>query len=253
VIATTDDELKNLRTAGRILAEILRDLSAMAKPGISSAALDLAAEEMIRARGAVPAFLNYRPRGAAYAFPAALCVSINDEVVHGIPTEQKILKAGDLVMLDCGLSYNGFFSDAAVTLCVGKCDEKAERLVAAVREGLRAAVAAARVGNRLGDIGAAVEAVAKKYDYAVAEDLGGHGIGRVPHEKPYIANTGVPGKGEKLVEGMVLALEPIFTEGSGEIVLAEDEWTYRTADHSRSAEFEHTVLITAKGAEILTA
>ncbi len=253
MIAKTSEEIENLRTAGRKLAEVLKEVSLLVRPDVSAAELDRAAQKGIEARGCVSAFYGYKQEGSAYPFPATLCVTINDEVVHGIPTEQKILKEGDLVMLDLGLSYNGFFTDAALTLCVGVCDKAGERLMQATREALSAGIAQARPGNRVGDIGAAIEAVAREYGYSVAEDLGGHAIGTDPHEKPFIANTGPKGTGEKIVEGMVLALEPILTEGDGKITLDDDEWTYRTRDHSRSAEFEHTILVTKNGAEILTA
>ena len=252
MIAKTEQERDTVRAAGRALAEVLDVLEGMVAPGVKASELDLRAEEEIRRRGCVPAFLGYKQEGSAYPFPATLCVSINDEVVHGIPTEDKVLEEGDLVMLDLGLSLDGYFADSARTLCVGVCDEKAERLINATREALAVAVATARVGNTMGDIGAAVEAVAKKYGYSTAEDLGGHALGKKPHEPPYIPNIGPKGSGEKIKEGMVLALEPIFTEGNGRITLDADQWTYRTADGSRSCEFEHTILVTKDGAEILT-
>ncbi len=252
MIAKTPEDFENLRMAGKMLGEVLKELSLLVKPGVTGAALDLAAEEGIRSRGCKPAFLGYKPSGASYPFPATLCLSINDEVVHGIPTEDKVLKEGDLVMLDLGLSYNGYFADAAITVSVGEADEKASRLLNATREALSAGVKAAQVGGRIGDIGAAIEEVAKKYGYSTAEDLGGHAIGKKPHEQPYVPNLGPKGSGERIVEGLVLALEPIFTEGDGKITLDDDEWTYRTRDGSRSCEFEHTILVGKEGAEILT-
>jgi methionyl aminopeptidase len=253
MIAKTEEEIKNLRKAGKILGDILRELSAMVKEDVSTAAFDLAAEKLIRAQGAKPAFLGYKPDSATFPYPATLCVSIDDEVVHGIPAADRFLKKGELVMLDLGLSYNGYFSDAAVTVCVGECDAAGKKLIDASREASKEAIKAARVGGHVGDIGAAVERVAKKYNLGVVEELGGHGIGKVPHEKPYISNVGKMGQGEKLVEGLVIAIEPILTEGkSGEVYLAEDGWTYKTSDGTRSAEIEHTVLITKNGPEILT-
>ncbi|MDB5225267.1 MAG: Methionine aminopeptidase type [Candidatus Adlerbacteria bacterium] len=253
MIAKTQEEIEGLRRAGKLLAEALRHTATLVVPGVSTAALDLAAEEYIRAAGAVPAFLNYTPEGAAYAFPAALCVSINDEVVHGIPDEERLVEEGDLVMLDLGLSLDGYFADAAITVCAGACDEKGRVLIEATQEALREALKVARPGARMGDIGAAIEAVARKYGLGVVEDLGGHSLGRVPHEGPFVPNLGEAGKGHVLEEGLVLAIEPIFTEGGGDIELMEDEWTYVTADGSRSAETEHTVLITKDGVEVLTA
>lgn len=252
MIATTQSDIDTLRQAGKILAQVLRDTAALVKPGVTTAALDLAAEESIRAHGAVPAFLNYKPIGAAYPYPAVLCVSVNDEVVHGIPTEAHVLHEGDVVTLDLGLSYNGLFVDSAITVCVGEGDAAAQKLLAGTKEALSVAIGAIKAGGRVGDIGAAVETVARKYNLAIVTDLGGHAVGKSVHEKPFIANTGTAGTGEKLVEGMVLAIEPILTEGKGAITLAEDEWTYRTRDHSRAAHFEHTILVTREGAEILT-
>lgn len=252
MIAKTKEEIDGLRAAGKLLAEALRHTAGMVAPGITTAALDLAAEEFIRENGAIPAFLNYTPEGAAYAFPAALCVSINDEVVHGIPSEDRTIEEGDLVMLDLGLSLNGYYADAAVTVVAGQGDEKGQKLIEATEEAFKAALKVAKPGARMGDIGAAIEAVAKKYGLGVVEDLGGHSLGLVPHEPPFVPNTGTAGKGHVLEEGLVLAIEPIFTEGAGDIELMEDEWTYVTADGSRSAETEHTVLITKNGAEVLT-
>jgi methionyl aminopeptidase len=252
MIAKTQEEIQNLRTAGKILAQALREVSRLVKPSVSTAALDLAAEKYIRDNGCVPAFLNYSQEGSAYPFPAALCVSIDDEVVHGIPREDRIIKKGELVMLDLGLSYKGYFSDAAITVVAGQGDEKGKKLIEATQEAIAAAIKVAKPGATTGDLGAAIETVGKKYGLGIVEELGGHSLGKVPHEKPFVPNAARAGTGEKLVEGLVLAIEPIFTEGRGDIVLADDEWTYLTADHSRSAETEHTVLITKNGAEVLT-
>ena len=252
MIVRTPEEAQNLREAGRILADVLREVALLVKPGVSTAALYLAAEKLIRERGALPAFLNYKPEGASYPFPAALCVSIDDEVVHGIPSEERIIKKSELVMLDLGLSYNGYFSDAAVTVCAGTCDEKGKKLIAATEAAFEAALRAAKPGNRVGDISAAIEGVAREGSFGVVTELGGHSLGKTPHEAPFVPNAGSAGEGELLVEGLVLAIEPIFSEGSGEVVLGEDEWTYHTKDKSRSAETEHTVLITKSGAEVLT-
>jgi methionyl aminopeptidase len=253
MIAKTEEEITNLRKSGKILSDALRHIKKLVKPGITTASLDLAAEEFIRAAGAVPAFLNYKQDSSTYPFPAVLCVSINDEVVHGIPSETRIIKEGDMVMLDLGVSYNGYFSDAALTVFAGEGDESGKKLVAATEEALKAAIKIIKPGIRTGDIGAAIAAVAKKYNFAVVEELGGHSLGKVPHEKPYIGNTGTAGKGEVLPEGLVIAVEPIFVEGKAGIVLEADDWTYSTRDGSRSAETEHTILITKTGAEVLTA
>lgn len=242
-----------MRAAGKLLAEALRELKKLVKPGVTTAALDLAAEKFIREAGATPAFLNYKQEGSVYPFPAVLCVSIDDEVVHGIPSEERVIKEGELVMLDLGLSLNGYFADAAITVVAGQGDEKGAKLIAATEEAFKAAIKVAKPGARMGDIGAAIEAVAHTYGLGVVEDLGGHSLGLVAHEPPFVPNSGKVGTGVVLEEGLILAIEPIFTEGKGDIELLEDEWTYVTADGSRSAETEHTVMITKDGAEVLTA
>ena len=253
MIAKTENEIKNLRRAGKILAGALRHTARLVVPGVTTAALDLAAEEYIRKEGGLPAFLNYAQDDSAYPFPAALCVTINDEVVHGIPSEERVVVEGDLVMLDLGVSYSGYFSDAAITVCAGVCDEKGQKLIKATEEALHDAIKICKPGVQVGDIGATISAVAKKYNLAVAEDLGGHGLGTTPHEAPYIPNVGVKGRGVRLPEGSVIAIEPIFTEGLGDVELDANQWMYRTVDGSRSAETEHTILITKNGAEVLTA
>jgi methionyl aminopeptidase len=253
MIAKTQNEIEGLRTAGKLLAEVLDELSQLVEPGITTASLDVAAERAIRSRGAMPAFLGYRPEGARVPFPAVLCVSVNEEIVHGIPLESRELIDGDIVTLDLGLSHGGFFVDSAVTLAVGECDARDRMLLDATREALAAAIAAAVVGGHFGDIGAAVEEIARRRKVSIVEDLGGHAVGRAVHEQPFIANFGRKGKGIEIVEGMVLALEPMFSLGSPRIVLdEEDQWTYRTADGSRAAHFEHTILVTENGPEILT-
>jgi methionyl aminopeptidase len=236
-----------------MLAETLGELSAMVKPGITTAALDVAAEKAIRSRGAVPAFLGYKPEGANYPFPAVLCVSVNEEIVHGIPREENVLVDGDIVTLDLGLSYDGYFVDSAVTVPVGDISEEDKTLLKATKEALDASIAAAHGGMKTGDVGAAVEKVAHAYKFSIVEDLGGHAVGAAVHEQPYIANEGKAGKGETLPVGMVIALEPMFSAGSPRIVLdSEDEWTYRTRDGSRAAHFEHTLILTQDGCEVVT-
>jgi methionyl aminopeptidase len=253
MIAKTENEISNIRTAGRYLAEVLDELQKMVKPGASTAAFDIAAENAIRARGCSPAFLGYKPEGAEYPFPAVLCISLNEEIVHGIPREDRLLEEGDLVTLDLGLSYDGYFVDSAVTVPVGECSGEDMLLLSATREAMNEAIAAAKAGGHIGDIGAAVERVAKQTPFSIVEDLGGHAVGKTVHEKPFIPNFGRAGKGEKIVEGMVLAIEPMLSVGSPRIVLDEDDqWTYRTSDGSRTAHFEHTVLITKDGPEIVT-
>lgn len=252
MIATTKEDIENLRKSGKMLADILRETARLVEPGVSTAALDIAAEKMICARGGIPAFLHYKPEGAAYPYPAALCVSINEEIVHGIPSEMRLLQEGDIVCLDLGLSYNGYFTDHAVTVPVGKIDQASQKLIDGTREALSAVLKEMHAGAHTGDVGAAVMEVASAYGLGVVRDLGGHGVGKSVHEKPFIENIGMAGDGEELVEGQVLALEPMLALGKGDIILDPDGYTYRTRDGSRSAHFEHTVLITKKGAEVLT-
>jgi methionyl aminopeptidase len=253
MIIETQKDIEGLRAAGRMLAEVLSELSALVKPDITTASLDIAAEKAIRKRGATPAFLGYKPEGANYPFPAVLCASINEEIVHGIPREDRVLIDGDIVSLDLGLSYDGYFVDSAVTVGVGEISEDDQKLLDATREALDASIAAARGGMKSGDVGAAVVEVAKKYKLSIVEDLGGHAVGRAVHEQPYIANEGKAGKGDTLPTGMVIALEPMLSEGSPRIVLdPNDEWTYRTSDGSRAAHFEHTLILTEGGCEVVT-
>jgi methionyl aminopeptidase len=253
MIVKTQNDIDKLRVAGRMLAEVLAELSALVKPGITTAELDLAAEKAIRARGAVPVFLGYQPDGAEHPFPAVICISVNEEIVHGIPHELHTLVEGDIVTLDLGLSYDGYFVDSAVTVPVGEISSEDQQLIDATREALDAAIAAVHAGVKTGDIGHAVESVAKKWKLSVVEDLGGHAVGQAIHEHPFIANFGKKGKGEVLPEGMVLALEPMLSRGSPRIVLdMHDQWTYRTSDGSRAAHFEHTLILTKEGCEVVT-
>ncbi len=253
MIATTDEDFKQLRAAGTMLSGVLKDLVAATKEGMTAAELDLMAEHAIKKYGAVPSFLNYQPDGAAYAYPATLCVSINDEIVHGIPTPQKIFRQGDVVKFDIGLSYNGYFVDMARTFTIGEGDERARKLLSATREALDAAIAAARPGAHTGDIGAAIARVAAKHRLGIVKDLGGHAVGKAVHEKPYIDNEGAEGEGDKIEEGMVLAIEPMLCEGKGDITVAKDEWTIKMRDRSRAAQFEQTVIVTKGAPEVLTA
>jgi len=252
MIATNEEEKKNLRAAGVILSGVIDDVIAAVVEGGNAAELDLMAEHAIRARGAVPAFLGYQPQGAATPYPATLCVSINDEVVHAIPTVKKIFRKGDIVSFDLGLSYNGYFVDMARTVTVGEGEPAARKLIDATREALGGAIAAAKVGARTGDIGAVVARTARKYGLSVVKDLGGHGVGKGVHEKPYIDNEGREGEGDELLEGMVLAIEPMLCEGKGDIVVDDDQWTIRMRDRKRAAHFEATIIVGKEQAEVLT-
>lgn len=251
IIIKTDSEIERLRKGGPILARILRAVAQEVAPGVTTGALNELAERLIREAGHIPAFLNYQPEGAEYPFPAGLCVSVNSEVVHGIPGK-KILKEGDIVSLDLGLNYEGVFLDHAVTVPVGKITAKNKLLISKTKEALDAGISAIVPGAHIGDIGHAIHAVVKSAGLGTVEGFSGHGVGRYIHEDPYVQNVGKPGRGALLEKGMVIAIEPMCTLGKGEVYIARDGYTCKTSDNSRSAHFEHTVLITQNGAEVLT-
>lgn len=243
----------DLIEAGRRLAVVLDTVREKVAQGVTAEALDTLAENLIRDGGDTPAFLGYTPEGAPRPYPATLCVSVNDEVVHGIPNESvKTLLAGDIVGLDLGLIHNGIVVDAACTVPVGEIDEESRALIAATEAALRAGIAAARPGNRVGDISHAIQQAIESAGFVVVKELGGHGVGERVHEEPFVPNFGRPGTGELLKEGMVLALEPISSAGKASVRLAPDGYTYRTRDGARSAHVEHTILIEKNGARIIT-
>ncbi len=246
-------EIKALRDGGRRLAFILKTLAEAVAPGVNAKDLDLLAEKLANEGGDTPAFLGYRPEGVHKSYPASICVSINDEVVHGIPTEEKILKEGDVVAIDMGLIHKNLITDSAITVIVGGGDGQAKKLVAATKKALDIGIKAARAGNTVGDIGFAIEQFVKPLGFGLAEGLAGHGVGYKVHEDPYVPNTGNAGEGEVLKPGMVIAIEPMLTEGSSKVVFDKDGYTVRTRDGKRSAHFEHTIAITEKGPKILTA
>ncbi len=249
----TEEEIKKLRKGGRILASILKSVAAYVKPGVSTAALDEMAKELMTKAGGRSSFLGYTPDGAKRPYPASLCISINDEIVHGIPNEDpKIIKAGDVVTLDGGFIYEGLFTDHAVTMTVGKVDKKVKELMKATKEALQAGIDAARPGNHIGDIGYAVSQVALRRGFCVIQHLAGHGVGYAVHEDPYVPNYGEQGQGDELVPGMVIAIEPMFGLGASGIKLQKDGYTYSTTDGSIAVQYEHTVAITEKGPVILT-
>ncbi|MEK7530394.1 MAG: type I methionyl aminopeptidase [Patescibacteria group bacterium] len=252
-LLTLAEEIAALREGGRRLATYVREVGATIKPGITTRELNDHFERLVRAGNDEPSFLNYAPRGAKRPFPAAICISVNDEVVHGIPTENsRVIMDGDIVTLDGGVTHQGLITDHAVSFIAGIPDEEAVALLQTTERGLLAGVAAAKIGNHVGDISAAVEAVGVEEGYGIVYELGGHGVGYHVHEEPYIPNVGDGGTGEELVEGMVLAIEPMFTEGTPEVKLMKDGYTFVTADGSRAAHFEHTILITKDGPEIVT-
>jgi len=251
---TSDTERANLIEGGRSLAAVLEALRAKVAPGVTSEELDDLAERLIRDGGDEPCFLGYTPEGADRPYPATLCVSINDEVVHGIPNETpRSLKEGDIVGLDLGLRHNGVIVDAAITVAVGTVSEESKKLMRATESALTAGIAAAIPGKHVGDISNAIQKEIEGAGFTVIRELGGHGVGERVHEEPFIPNFGKPGTGELLEKGMVLALEPISSAGKAAVTLAPDGYTFRTKDGSRSAHFEHTILLEKEGARIITA
>lgn len=249
----TKEEIEVLRAGGKILARILSELKSEVVAGNSTNNLEDSAIKKIKEYGATPAFLNYRPKGAKRNFPAALCVSVNDVVVHGIPNENpKIFKDGDIVTIDTGICFENLYTDSAITVACGKIDERAKLLIKATREALDAGIKVACVGNTTGDIGDAIERIAKKYQFSIAENLGGHGVGYSQHEDPFIPNFSMPKQGPVLKVGMVIAIEPIFNEGKSATKIKNDGYTFVTSDGSRSAHFEHTIAITKSTPIILT-
>jgi len=239
------DELDRMRKAGRLVGHTLSVVSAAAKPGVALLELDKLAEKTIRAGGGVPSFLGY------HGFPATLCLSPNSWVVHGIPNGDR-LKDGDILSIDCGAIVEGYHGDAAVTIPIGQVDETASRLLAVTEQAMWAGIAQVRAGNRLSDIGHAVEQVAAPLGYGVVREYVGHGIGTAMHEEPQVPNYGRPGRGLRLEVGLVLAIEPMVNEGTEATEVLADGWTVVTRDGARSAHFEHTVAITPDGPEVLT-
>jgi methionyl aminopeptidase len=247
------EDIERLRIAGRHLAAVLDEVAQAVKPGVTLAALEAITRSAIEQRGARPAFLGYQPQGAPRPFPAALCVALNDTVVHGIPTESEtILTKGDIVGIDTGLWFDGVVVDSGRTIAVGAIDAVAQELLTATQAALMNGIGAARAGNTTGDIGYAVEQTIEKTPFSIVEELAGHGVGHMIHEPPSIPNFGRRGEGVRLMPGMVLAIEPMVNEGSRHVVFLGDGYTVRTKDGKRSAHFEHTVLITSAEPEILT-
>jgi len=240
------EELEKMRRAGRVVGETLQILQAAVEPGVTTQELDEIAEREIRARGAVPSFKGYR------GFPATICTSINSEIVHGIPGH-RALKDGDLIKLDCGAIVEGYHGDSAVTVPVGEVSQEALKLIETTDRSLQAGIAEAKAGNRIHDIGAAVQTTAEGAGFSVVREYVGHGIGRALHEDPPVPNYGKPGTGLKLEPGLVIAIEPMVNVGTFETRLLPDGWTVVTADGALSAHFEHTIAITENGPEVLTA
>ena len=246
----TPEEIEIMRAANVIVAEVLAELRGQVRPGVSTAELDRIAEEMTRQRGATPAFKGYAPAGRA--FPSSVCTSINDEVVHGIPSERRVLREGDLIGLDFGVCYQGFYGDAAITVAVGRADSEADRLMRVTSEALWAGIEEVQVGHRLGDVSAAIQERVERDGFTVVRDFVGHGIGRRLHEEPQVPNFGKRDRGVRLRTGMVLAIEPMVNAGTAEVRVKEDGWTAVTMDGRRSAHFEHSVAVTDHGPYVLS-
>lgn len=246
VIRKSHKELEKMRRAGLIVAETLRELRNMVEPGVTTLHLDSFAEKKIRSAGAYPTFKGYRK------FPASICASVNDEVVHGIPSDRK-LKEGDIIKIDCGATLDGYVGDAAITVAVGQVSPEIERLMEVTRASLLRAVEKMVPGNRLYDVSYAVQEHVEQNGYSVVRDFCGHGIGQRMHEAPQVPNYGRPGTGPKLKDGWVLAIEPMVNVGSHEVRILSDGWTVKTKDGQFSSHFEHTIAVTEDGPAVMTA
>jgi methionyl aminopeptidase len=246
------EEIARMRRAGAILADVLDAFRRELRSGITTAELDRIADEMIRAAGAVPSFLGYPGSGGASDFPASICASLNDEVVHGIPSPQRRVRDGDVVSLDVGCIWEGWHADCARTWAVGKVPRRVQQLIDATQRGMEAGTAAAVPGNRLGDVGAAIEAVAREHGYGMVRPFVGHGIGQQMHEEPQVPNYGRAGTGLRIEAGMCFAIEPMFNLGGDDVMVLDDGWTVVTADGGISAHFENTIAVTDAGPEVLT-
>jgi methionyl aminopeptidase len=247
IVCRSSVELKKMREAGRLVGEVLSLLAAAVAPGVSTADLDALAEERILKAGATPAFKGY------HGYPATICASINDEVIHGIPSGRRVLDEGDIISIDVGASLDGYFGDSAITLPVGQVSEEAATLLRVTEESLYKAIERVRPGARISDIGHAVQHHVEAYGLSVVREFVGHGIGQAMHEEPQVPNYGEPGRGPRLAEGMVLAIEPMVNAGKPAVKVLSDGWTAVTRDRSLSAHFEHTVAVTAGEPWILTA
>jgi methionyl aminopeptidase len=250
IIRKSNEELDRMRQAGRIVAVTISSVVEAVRPGVTTADLDRLAESIIRERGATPSFLNYKG-----TYPATICASIDDEIVHGIPSDKRVLEEGQLLSLDFGAIWEGFHADSAVSVFVGDVapSEEAAHLLKTTEEALYAGISAVRPGGRLSDIGHAIETVATAAGLGIVREYGGHGIGRAMHEDPFIQNFGRPGRGPDLRPGLVIAIEPMLMQGGEQTRVLADGWTVVTADRSLAAHFEHTVAVTDDGPEVLTA
>ena len=250
ILLKSSEEIERMRRANAIVAEILAELRARVRIGVTTAELDALAEELTRKKGARPAFKGYAVGGRVY--PASVCISINDEVVHGIPSPRRVLSEGDIVGLDFGVCYEGYFGDAAVTVPVGRVTPEAERLMRVTAAALAAGIDAIRPGAHVGDISAAIQDTVEAAGFSTVREFVGHGIGRSLHEDPQVPNYRTGARGVRLTDGLVLAIEPMVNAGGPEVFLREDGWTAATRDGRLSAHFEHSVAVTDKGPYILS-
>jgi methionyl aminopeptidase len=246
IICKSPAEIEKMRASNGLVADVLAHLATLVTPGVTTLELDTEAETLVRAAGAEPAFKGYR------GFPSTLCVSVNEEVVHGIPSKRKLAE-GDIISIDMGVRLNGFFGDSAVTLPVGRISPEAARLLRVTEESLEKAIAQVRVSGRVSDIGHAIQQHVEAHGYSIVRQFVGHGIGASLHEEPQIANYGAPGRGPRLAEGMTLAIEPMVNMGREAVKVLSDGWTAVTKDGSLSAHFEHTVAVSKDGPLVLTA
>ena len=250
ILLKSKDEIDHMRRANLIVAEILVEAREHVRPGVSTAELDALAEELTRKKGALPAFKGYTVAGRV--FPASICISINDEVVHGIPSRRRTLREGDIVGLDFGVCYRGYYGDAAMTVPVGRVSAEAERLMEVTRAALAAGIEAIHAGGHVGDISGAIQDTAETAGYSLVREFVGHGIGRSLHEDPQVPNYRTGARGVRLQEGLVLAIEPMVCAGSPEVYVKDDGWTAATRDGKLSAHFEHSVAVTGNGPYILS-
>lgn len=246
IVLKTARELEIMRQAGRIAARALQGVGNAVEPGVSTAELDRIARKIIEGEGAIPTFKGYD------GFPASICASVNNEVIHGIPSHHRVLKAGDIISIDVGATFEGYVGDTAATFAAGEISPDAKRLMDATRDALMQGIEAARAGGRLGDIGSAVQRHVEACGYSVVRQFVGHGVGASMHEAPEVPNYGVPGRGLRLMPGMTIAIEPMVNAGGGEVSILNDGWTVVSKDGSLSAHFEHSVAITAEGPKLLT-
>ncbi len=246
IILKSPEEIEKMRRAAKIVAEVIAETAELIKPGVTTQDLDRFAAERMAKKGAKPAFKGYR------GFPCVLCTSVNEEVVHGIPSAKKVLKEGDIIGVDCGVVVEGYYGDAAKTFGVGRIDAQSQKLIDVTRESLEQGIRKMSAEGRIGDISRAVQEHVEKAGFSVVREFVGHGIGRSLHEEPQVPNYGKPNTGIRLSVGMVLAIEPMVNQGTPEVKVLDDGWTAVTTDARRSAHFEHTIALTSKGTEILS-